>query len=146
MTANQRHDYIKVTFIHLLPNTFQLSVALQHVQWQSQYPMDFYANDSLGPWTVNNDVHRPQRPRKQRTKIKIESKLTEIEHSAVRQGNETHSSVRLGTETCSCDTGSEKQTVTCCKDTKSCCAGQGKNSEPHVEVKNSYSGPGFNKT
>ena len=35
--------------------------------------MDFYANDSLGPWTVNNEVHRPQRQRKPRTIIKKEA-------------------------------------------------------------------------
>ena len=34
--------------------------------WQDVYPMDFYANDSLGPWTVNNEAHRPQRPRRAR--------------------------------------------------------------------------------
>ena len=27
------------------------------------YPMDFYANDSLGPWTVNNSAHRKTKPR-----------------------------------------------------------------------------------
>lgn len=36
--------------------------------------MDFYANDSLGAWTVNNEVHRPQRQRKPRTIIKKELK------------------------------------------------------------------------
>jgi len=35
--------------------------------------MDFYANDSLGPWTVNNEVYRPQRQRKPRTIIKKEA-------------------------------------------------------------------------
>lgn len=57
-----------------LLSPYELSVALEHVQWQSRYPMDFYANDSLGPWTVNNEVHRPQRQRKPRTIIKKEIK------------------------------------------------------------------------
>lgn len=43
---------------------FQMSVALNVAQWQEDYPMDFYASDSLGPWTVNNVKHQP--PRKQR--------------------------------------------------------------------------------
>jgi len=29
--------------------------------------MDYYANSSLGPWTVNNELNRPVRIRKTRT-------------------------------------------------------------------------------
>ena len=36
-------------------------VALSQTEWQSVYPMDFYANESLGEWTVNNEKHRPKR-------------------------------------------------------------------------------------
>ena len=36
-------------------------VALSETEWKSIYPMDFYANDSLGVWTVNNEKHRPKR-------------------------------------------------------------------------------------
>ena len=36
-------------------------VALSETEWQSVYPMDFYANESLGAWTVNNEKHRPKR-------------------------------------------------------------------------------------
>ncbi|CAG8528035.1 12957_t:CDS:10 [Ambispora leptoticha] len=32
---------------------YEASVALDEVTWQEVYPMDFYANDSLGPWTPN---------------------------------------------------------------------------------------------
>ena len=50
-----------------------MSVALDTVKWQSVYPMDFYANDSLGPWTNNNEAHRPVRQKKSRpVKIKVE--------------------------------------------------------------------------
>lgn len=43
---------------------YEASVALSTVNWQGDsYPMDFYANNSLGPWTVNNEVHR-QKSRK----------------------------------------------------------------------------------
>lgn len=36
-------------------------VALSQTEWNSIYPMDFYANESLGDWTVNNEKHRPKR-------------------------------------------------------------------------------------
>lgn len=42
-------------FISYVP---QASVALQSITWQIDYPMDFYANDSLGPWTPKNQIHR----------------------------------------------------------------------------------------
>ncbi|KAG7254119.1 hypothetical protein CRUP_023146, partial [Coryphaenoides rupestris] len=38
------------------------SVALQQVGWQEVYPMDFYSNQSLGPWTPNHPDHQPARP------------------------------------------------------------------------------------
>lgn len=56
-----------------LLSPYELSVALCNTQWQSIYPMDFYANDSLGPWTVNNEINRPLRQRKPRTIIKKEA-------------------------------------------------------------------------
>ena len=37
---------------------YELNVALRAVPWQPVYPMDFYARDSLGPWTPN---HVPKR-------------------------------------------------------------------------------------
>jgi len=37
---------------------YEAAVALEQVEWQENvYPMDFYANDSLGPWTPN---HKPK--------------------------------------------------------------------------------------
>lgn len=36
--------------------------------------MDFYANESLGPWTVNNAIHRPVRTKKTKIKIEYEEK------------------------------------------------------------------------
>ena len=38
---------------------FQASVALQAIEWQKDYPMDFYSYSSLGAWTVNNEANRP---------------------------------------------------------------------------------------
>lgn len=41
---------------------YEAAVALKAANWQEKcYPMDFYANTSLGPWTVNNEAHRPTR-------------------------------------------------------------------------------------
>ena len=48
-----------------------MSVALQQVSWQERYPMDFYAYDSLGPWTPNNEKHRPARPVRSRPHIAV---------------------------------------------------------------------------
>ena len=61
-----------------------MSVALKSVEWQKTYPMDFYANDSLGAWTVNNKQHRPVKPKKQRAKkINASSKETVIKRELI---------------------------------------------------------------
>lgn len=46
-----------------------MSVALDSIKWQTVYPMDYYSNDSLGPWTNNNEAYRPVRQRKPRPMI-----------------------------------------------------------------------------
>jgi len=46
-------------------------VALQVLPYQDIYPMDYYANDSLGAWTVNNKLHWPVKG--QRKHITVES-------------------------------------------------------------------------
>ncbi|XP_061461065.1 2-(3-amino-3-carboxypropyl)histidine synthase subunit 1 [Rhineura floridana] len=40
---------------------YEAAVALQQIQWQETYPMDFYASQSLGPWTVNHSNRHPQK-------------------------------------------------------------------------------------
>ncbi|KAL8198924.1 UNVERIFIED_CONTAM: Diphthamide biosynthesis protein 1 [Gekko kuhli] len=42
---------------------YEAAVALQQVAWQETYPMDFYASQSLGPWTANHSSHHPQQKR-----------------------------------------------------------------------------------
>ncbi|KAJ1658346.1 Diphthamide biosynthesis protein 1 [Dispira simplex] len=37
-----------------LLSPYEMSVVLESTPWQSVYPMDFYANDSLGAWTPNH--------------------------------------------------------------------------------------------
>ncbi|KAK0416819.1 hypothetical protein QR680_012701 [Steinernema hermaphroditum] len=51
-----------VAFEKPLLTPYELSAALDHVPFRSDYyPMDFYSNDSLGPWTNNHEKHRPRR-------------------------------------------------------------------------------------
>lgn len=33
---------------------YELVVALKNIDWKKQYPMDFYASESLGAWTPNH--------------------------------------------------------------------------------------------
>ena len=48
-------------FMKPLITPYELAVALNVTDWKDTYPMDYYANDSAGPWTVNNSLHRPKR-------------------------------------------------------------------------------------
>lgn len=48
---------------------YEANVAVRTVNWQERYPMDFYAKDSLGPWTPN---HKPCAP-------KVEGKCTDCQ-------------------------------------------------------------------
>lgn len=41
-------------FAKPLLTPYEASVVFESVAWQDVYPMDFYSNDSLGPWTVNH--------------------------------------------------------------------------------------------
>lgn len=40
---------------------YELNVALGEIAWQAIYPMDFYAKESLGPWTPN---YQPKKEKK----------------------------------------------------------------------------------
>jgi 2-(3-amino-3-carboxypropyl)histidine synthase len=54
---------------------YELSAALKVVPYQTRYPMDYYANDSLGAWTVNNAANRPA-PRAKQNKPAVSTKDT----------------------------------------------------------------------
>ncbi|XP_075449193.1 2-(3-amino-3-carboxypropyl)histidine synthase subunit 1 [Ascaphus truei] len=54
-------------FSRPLLTPYEASVALRDAEWQKIYPMDFYASQSLGPWTVNHETHRPPRVTGRRT-------------------------------------------------------------------------------
>jgi len=47
-------------------------VSLKEIEWQNDYPMDFYSNDSLGNWTVNNNLNRNVPQKNTKIKVKIE--------------------------------------------------------------------------
>ncbi|XP_072320430.1 2-(3-amino-3-carboxypropyl)histidine synthase subunit 1 [Eucyclogobius newberryi] len=52
-----------------LLSPYEAAVALQEVSWKEVYPMDFYSNQSSGPWTPNHPDNRPALPmRKQAPK------------------------------------------------------------------------------
>ena len=55
--------------------------------------MDYYAYDSLGPWTVNNDLHRPVRQRRPHTKVNSGSEGKEAGKSTAVSANEVCFSV-----------------------------------------------------
>ncbi|EJW76163.1 hypothetical protein WUBG_12929, partial [Wuchereria bancrofti] len=44
---------------------YELVAVLQYVSFRTDsYPMDYYANESLGPWTNNHETHRRCRPKR----------------------------------------------------------------------------------
>lgn len=43
---------------------YEASVAVGDVPWQERYPMDYYARDSLGPWTPNHKHAIAKTPKK----------------------------------------------------------------------------------
>ncbi|EFO22230.2 hypothetical protein LOAG_06255 [Loa loa] len=44
---------------------YELVAMLQYVSFRTDsYPMDYYANESLGPWTNNHKIHREFRPKR----------------------------------------------------------------------------------
>lgn len=48
-----------IAFDQPLLTPYEASVALNLASWSDEnYPMDYYARDSLGPWTVNNVQHK----------------------------------------------------------------------------------------
>lgn len=54
-------------FFKPLLSPYELAIALEYLAFDiSNYSMDFYANESSGPWTNNHVTHRPKR-----THIKI---------------------------------------------------------------------------
>ncbi|XP_075052790.1 2-(3-amino-3-carboxypropyl)histidine synthase subunit 1 [Mixophyes fleayi] len=58
---------------------YEASVALKEAEWQKIYPMDFYSNQSLGPWTVNHESHRPARVSTRQTKNPLPRKTPTTE-------------------------------------------------------------------
>ncbi|MBN3318866.1 DPH1 synthase, partial [Atractosteus spatula] len=55
------------------------AVALQELEWQQTYPMDFYSNHSLGPWAVNHPANRPPRPALKPTQVRESSRGKQVD-------------------------------------------------------------------
>lgn len=50
---------------------FEMSAALNYAEFnKTDYPMDFYAYDTKGPWANNHENHRPRRPKRQHVTVK----------------------------------------------------------------------------
>ena len=102
-----------------------MSVALQKSTWQDVYPMDYYANDSLGPWTVNNEANRPQRQRKPRIKVALEKETNSksLSGTCCKSENSCSNSNSVRTETgssqsCENKTGENSATNLCNEEAK----------------------------
>ncbi|XP_072834812.2 LOW QUALITY PROTEIN: 2-(3-amino-3-carboxypropyl)histidine synthase subunit 1 [Pogona vitticeps] len=55
---------------------YEAAVALQQIPWQEIYPMDFYASQSLGPWTANHGSPRQAQKAAREKEAKVaESRL-----------------------------------------------------------------------
>nr|XP_032644202.1 2-(3-amino-3-carboxypropyl)histidine synthase subunit 1 [Chelonoidis abingdonii] len=58
---------------------YEAAVALKEIEWQQTSPMDFYAGQSLGPWTVNHASHKPQRGTSQPTQRKLPEPVVPVD-------------------------------------------------------------------
>lgn len=56
-------------FAKPLLTPYEISVALEFIDWQSIYPMDYYANESLGPWTVNYEANKQKGLAKRKIRV-----------------------------------------------------------------------------
>uniref|UniRef100_A0A3B3TZD0 2-(3-amino-3-carboxypropyl)histidine synthase subunit 1 n=1 Tax=Poecilia latipinna TaxID=48699 RepID=A0A3B3TZD0_9TELE len=52
-----------------LLSPYEAAVALQEVGWEEVYPMDFYSNQSLGPWAPNHPENQPARPARRHAQV-----------------------------------------------------------------------------
>lgn len=69
--------YLTKSFMSVL----QASVVLDEIEWQGDYPMDFYASTSLGPWTVNNEHNRQVTVSRRRKNLYTEKRSSENMYS-----------------------------------------------------------------
>ncbi|MBN3293223.1 DPH1 synthase, partial [Polypterus senegalus] len=70
---------------------YEAAVVLKEVEWQETYPMDFYANQSLGQWTVNHPANqREKAARKSKSGICDGKRLqNQLRHEDSRVASET---------------------------------------------------------
>jgi len=68
-----------ISFVSVCVNCLQVAVALQVLPYQDSYPMDYYASDSLGPWTANNKCHQPARGQRKHITVETETVTKQTE-------------------------------------------------------------------
>ncbi|XP_074636218.1 2-(3-amino-3-carboxypropyl)histidine synthase subunit 1-like isoform X2 [Acropora palmata] len=84
-------------FPNPLLSPYEASVVLQEIEWQKEYPMDFYANTSLGRWTANHE-HNRKVPR--RRKNFSTEKLLSFDHT--QAGSNVESKITCGGQEAEC--------------------------------------------
>ena len=60
-------------------------VALKSIEWQEHYPMDFYSNSSLGPWTPNHEHCKLNRKTNKKKTRKTENGVLSGRTSEVKE-------------------------------------------------------------
>ncbi|KAG0220979.1 Diphthamide biosynthesis protein 1 [Mortierella sp. GBA43] len=58
---------------------YEASVVFESIPWQPVYPMDFYSNDSLGPWTVNHGRNIRSKAKTTKPKSKVSDTSAAVE-------------------------------------------------------------------
>lgn len=61
---------------------YELNVALKLIDWKPDYPMDFYAYDSLGPWTPNFKPKTDRKPRRSEPQNKSQDAILKPDETA----------------------------------------------------------------
>jgi len=64
-----RFFFVFTLFVIICLTIPQAAVALQDVGWKEVYPMDFYSNQSLGPWAPNHPDNQPVRLTQRQTRV-----------------------------------------------------------------------------
>uniref|UniRef100_A0A8C7Z257 2-(3-amino-3-carboxypropyl)histidine synthase subunit 1 n=1 Tax=Oryzias sinensis TaxID=183150 RepID=A0A8C7Z257_9TELE len=63
-----------------LLSPYEAAVALQEVDWKEVYPMDFYSNQSSGPWAPNHPDNQPVRLARRQTQERLSHRSLLLSH------------------------------------------------------------------
>lgn len=73
------------SFSKPLLTPYEAMVALKSIEWQEHYPMDFYSNSSLGPWTPNHEHCKLNRKTNKKKTRKTENGVLSGRTSEVKE-------------------------------------------------------------